>query len=77
MPLILGRKLKIRLTEHRNHINRNSNNQSVIREHRIEFKHDFDWENVDEKRFLNKYLISECFHILMQQSLNLFIRYRE
>ncbi|KYN27812.1 hypothetical protein ALC57_02877 [Trachymyrmex cornetzi] len=69
------RKLKTRLAEHRNHINWNSNNQSVITEHRIEFDHDFDWENVailDEKRPLNKWLISECLHILMQQnSLNL------
>ncbi|KYN22564.1 hypothetical protein ALC57_05036, partial [Trachymyrmex cornetzi] len=69
------RKLKTRLAEHRNHINRNSNNQSVITEHRIEFDHDFDWENVavlDEERSLNKRLISECLHILMQKnSLNL------
>ncbi|KAG5344393.1 SETMR methyltransferase, partial [Acromyrmex charruanus] len=50
---------------------RNSNNQSVITEHRIEFEHDFDWENVtilDEECFLNKRLISECLHILMQQN---------
>ncbi|KYN10230.1 hypothetical protein ALC57_17645, partial [Trachymyrmex cornetzi] len=56
------RKLKTRLAEHRNHMNRNSNNQSVITEHRIEFDHDFDWENVailDEERSLNKRLISE------------------
>ncbi|KYN29433.1 hypothetical protein ALC57_01100 [Trachymyrmex cornetzi] len=69
------RKLKIRLAEHRNHINRNNNNQSVITEHRTEFEHDFDWENVailDEECFLNKRLISQCIHILMQQnSLNL------
>ncbi|KYN09482.1 hypothetical protein ALC57_18401, partial [Trachymyrmex cornetzi] len=69
------RKLKTRLDEHRNHINRNSNNQSVITEHRIEFNHDFDLENVailDEERSLNKRLISECLHILMQlNSLNL------
>ena len=47
----------------------------MITKHRIEFEHDFDWENVailDEERFLNKCLISECLHILMQQnSLNL------
>ncbi|KYN28675.1 hypothetical protein ALC57_01928 [Trachymyrmex cornetzi] len=69
------RKLKTRLTEHRNLETLVVNNQSVITEHRIEFDHDFDWENVailDEERFLNKRLISECLHILMQQnSLNL------
>ena len=69
--LTTGRKHKTRLAEHRNHINRSSNNQSVITEHWIEFEHDFDWENVtilDEERFLNKRLISECLHILMQQN---------
>jgi len=64
-----GRKLKTRQAEHCNHINRNSNNQSVITEHRIEFKRDFDGENIvmlDEERFLNKHLISEYLHILTQ-----------
>ena len=56
-----GRKLKTRLAKHRNHINRNSNNQLVITKHRIEFEHDFDWMNaiLDEERFLNKCLISK------------------
>ena len=47
----------------------------MITEHRIEFVHNFNWENVailDEERFLNKCLISEYLHILMQlNSLNL------
>ena len=65
------RKLKTRLAELRNHINWNSNNQSVITEHRIEFERDFDWENVailNEERFLNNCLISEYLYILMQQN---------
>ena len=65
-----GRKLES-LIKHRNYINRNSNNQSVITEHQIEFKHDFDWENIailDEECFFNKRLISECLHILMQHN---------
>jgi len=57
------------LAEHHNH--RNSNNQSVITEHRIEFKYDFDWENVAilyEECFLNKRLIFECLHIFTQKN---------
>lgn len=66
-----GRRLKTRVSEHRSHINRNTNSQSVITEHRINFEHDFDWENVeilDTKRFLNKRLISKCLHIHMQEN---------
>jgi hypothetical protein len=69
------RKLRTRITEHRNHINRNTDNQSVITEHRISLNHEFDWENVqilDNERFLWKRLISEMLNIRLQKnSLNL------
>lgn len=38
----IGRLLKTRIDEHRNHINRNSNQRSVITEHRVNSGHDFD-----------------------------------
>ncbi|XP_018311680.1 uncharacterized protein [Mycetomoellerius zeteki] len=66
-----GRKLISRITEHRNHINWNTNSQSVITNHRTELNHDFDWENIqilDRERILNKRLISEKAHILMQKN---------
>jgi len=37
-----GRTLKTRISEHRNHINRNTTTQSVITEHRLNFSHEFD-----------------------------------
>jgi len=70
-----GRTLKTRISEHRNHINRNTSTQSVITEHRTNFSHEFDWDNVeilDRERFLSKRLISEMIHIKRQKnSLNL------
>lgn len=36
------RKLKTRIKEHRNQINHNSNNISVVTEHRLQTSHDFD-----------------------------------
>ena len=70
-----SRKLSTKIAEHCNHINWNTTNRSVT-DHRIEFNHDFDWENVqilDHEKFLNKRLISEKTHILMQKNdLNLF-----
>jgi len=38
----MSRQLKIRISEHHNHINRNITTQSVITEHRLQFNHDFD-----------------------------------
>jgi len=64
------RCLKVRLNEHRNHIKRNTTHNSVITEHKLEFKHEFDWENIkilDEERILNKRLISEMIYIKKQQ----------
>jgi len=64
------RCFKVRLSEHRNHIKRNTTHNSVITEHKLEFKHEFDWENIkilDEERILNKRLISEMIYIKKQQ----------
>jgi len=51
------RKLNIRISEHRNRINRKSTNITVITEHRLRHNHDFDWLNVkilDNERFFLK-----------------------
>ncbi|KYN14004.1 2-hydroxyacylsphingosine 1-beta-galactosyltransferase [Trachymyrmex cornetzi] len=40
------RKLYTRIAEHRNHINWNTNSQSVITDYRLEYNHEFDWKNV-------------------------------
>jgi len=69
------RLLKTRIDEHRSHIRRNTNQSSVITEYRLEFSHDFDWDNVEvlnEKLHYNKRIISEIIHIKKQSySLNL------
>jgi len=64
------RMLNTRISEHRNHIKRNSSQTSVITDHRLEFDHDFDWDNVevlDEEINYNKRLISEMIHIKKQK----------
>ena len=38
--------LKTRISEHRNHINRNTIQISVITQHRIDLFHEFNWNNV-------------------------------
>ncbi|KYN08455.1 hypothetical protein ALC62_00564 [Cyphomyrmex costatus] len=66
-----GRKLKTRINEHKNHINHNTNSQSVITKHRLEYGHDFKWDSVevlDSERYLNRRLISECIHIHLQDN---------
>jgi len=67
--------IKIRITEHKSHINRNTTVHSVITDHRISLSHEFDWENVeilDRERYLTKRLISEMLHSKRQKnSLNL------
>jgi len=69
------RTLKTRISEHKNHIHRNTTTHSVITEHRLNFSHEFDWNNVeilDQERFLTRRLISEMIHIKRQNnSLNL------
>jgi len=64
------RALSVRVGEHRSHITRNSSQQSVITEHRLLYKHDFDWDNVqilDEETNYNKRLISEMIFIKKQK----------
>ena len=65
------RKLSSRISEHRRRINWNTDTHSVITEHRIEFSHDFDWENVqilNKEKFFNERLISEMAFIHMQKN---------
>ncbi|KYN16156.1 hypothetical protein ALC57_11588 [Trachymyrmex cornetzi] len=64
------RTVKTRIGEHRNDIRKNINNHSVITEHRLNYNHDFDWDNVeimDNERFLFKRRISEMVHIQLQK----------
>ena len=62
------------MKEHRNHINRNTSQRSVITDHRLT-NHEFDWENVkilDEEPILIKRLLSEMIYIKRQKnSINL------
>src|SRR5436190_8884249 len=63
------RSLKTRVAEHRGHINRNTNQRSVITDHRIEFNHNFDWDNtrvLDTDSFRFRREISEMIHINLQ-----------
>ena len=44
---------------------------SVISEHRLEFDHEFDWNNtkiLDNERFFDKKLMSEMLNIKMQEN---------
>jgi len=70
-----GRQLKIRITEHRNHIRHNTSVRSVITEHRLQYDHDFQWDNItilNEEPYYRKRLISEMLNIKKQKnSLNL------
>lgn len=64
------RKLRTRIAEHRNDIKKNANNLSVISTHRLNFNHDFDWNNVrvlDKERSYCKRLISEMIYIKKQK----------
>jgi len=59
----------MKITEHRNHINWNTNTHSVITKHKIEYGLDFDWEDVkiiNKEPFWNKRLIFEMLHISKQ-----------
>jgi len=65
------RKLKTRITEHRNQINSNSPNKTVITEHRLRHNHDFGWTNVkilDRETFYWKKIISEILNIRLQNN---------
>jgi len=63
-----GRRLKTRLTEHCNHIKRNSVQNSVITDHRLQ-NHGFKWDEVevlDNEPVLGKRLMSEMIFIKRQ-----------
>ena len=65
-----GRKLSTRLAEHRNHINRNTSQSSVITDHRLS-NHEFEWDEVvvlDNEKVLGKRLISEMIFIHRQSN---------
>ena len=71
-----SRQVRTRISEHRNHIRRNvSTCQSVITNHRLDYGHEFDWDNVkvlDHERFYYRRLISEILYIKQQsKGLNL------
>ncbi|XP_071579118.1 uncharacterized protein [Temnothorax nylanderi] len=70
-----SRQLQTRIREHRNHINWNTPNHSVITEHRVECNHDFDWKNVeilDHESYYYKRSVSEMICIKRQaKGLNL------
>jgi len=64
-----GRLLKTRISEHRNHVRRNSSTTSVIANHGMHLNHNFDWNGVeilDVESFYHKRLISEMLHIKRQ-----------
>jgi len=69
------RILNTRVSQHRNNIRKSSPQASLITDHRLEFNHEFDWDNaelLDEEINYNKRLISEMINIKKQrQSLNL------
>lgn len=77
MCLMLGKLIDNSIPESMNTVltRRNANTQSIITNHRVNFNHEFNWENVqilDQELFLNKRLISEMLFIKRQQnSLNL------
>jgi len=54
----VGRKLKTRINEHKKHIRRKTNTESVITEHRLSCNHDFDWENFNfrQRKFFGETL---------------------
>ncbi|KYN22657.1 hypothetical protein ALC57_04947, partial [Trachymyrmex cornetzi] len=63
------RKLKTRITEHKNNIKWKSVKPSVITEHRRQLGHEFDWENIeicDREGYYNKRMISEMLYINTQ-----------
>jgi len=65
------RKLSTRINEHKKNINKNITNRSAITEHRLNFNHDFKWEDVkilDRETFYYKRLISEMIFIKRQRN---------
>jgi len=64
------RFLKTKIKEHCKNINKLSGPPSVISDHRLEFNHDFKWNEVgilDKESSWNKRIISEMIHIKKQR----------
>jgi len=62
--------LNTRVNEHQSHIRRNSTQLSVITDHRLKSKYEFDWDNakvLDQESNYNKRLISEMIYIKKQK----------
>jgi len=58
----IKRRLNIRILEHKKDINKKPANHSVIIEHRLDFKHEFDWDNpkiIDKEKQYYRRLISK------------------
>jgi len=58
--------LKLKISEHRNNINKKTANLLVISEHKMNINHEFDWKNIkilDNERFLSKRLIFKILNI--------------
>ena len=70
-----GRQLHTRNSEHKNQVRHNTTNHSVITEHRLNYDHDFTWDEVeilDIEPFYSKRLISEMlFSKRQRNSINL------
>jgi len=65
------RRLNTRILEHRKDINKKTANHSVITEHRLEFGHEFNWDNskiVDKEKQYYRRLISEMINIKSQKN---------
>jgi len=65
------RQLGTRIKEHASDINKKNGSPSVISKHRLNFRHDFEWDNVkiiNNERSYPKRQISEMVHIKKQQN---------
>jgi len=65
------RRLNTRVIEHKKDINKKSGNYLIITEHRIKYKHDFEWENpiiLDKEKQYYRRLVSEMIHIKLQNN---------
>jgi hypothetical protein len=60
------RHLITRIKEHKNNIKMHESNYSVISKHRVEFNHDFDWDNptiLHNEKHTRKRELAEMFYI--------------
>ena len=56
-----SRCLKTRISKHRNHINRNTIQYSVITQHRMDLFYEFNWDNVHILDAKSKFYIKDCY----------------